>query len=103
MAWCVLLWRLVPETGHLFPDTPCPGFGGSAVDLPAIFRADDEPVRFDGMMAFTCVAVVQGQMLIDDGIAGGKGEGLVFSHGEIIEKVSEDMLIDRLIELVAND
>ena len=37
----------------------------------------------------------------DYGIAGGKGEGLVFRHGEIIEKVPEDHLIDRLIELVA--
>ena len=39
----------------------------------------------------------------DYGIAGGKGEGLVFSHGEIIEKVPEDRLIDRLIELVEGD
>ena len=39
----------------------------------------------------------------DYGIAGGKGEGLVFSHGEIIEKVPEEQLIDRLIEIVKND
>lgn len=39
----------------------------------------------------------------DYGIAGGKGEGLVFAHGEIIEKVPEDKLIDRLIEIVKND
>lgn len=39
----------------------------------------------------------------DYGIAGGRGEGLVFSHGEIIEKVSEDSLVDRLIELVEAD
>lgn len=39
----------------------------------------------------------------DYGIAGGKGEGLVFSHGEILEKVAEDKLIDRLIELVEAD
>ncbi|MBQ6389173.1 MAG: flavodoxin-dependent (E)-4-hydroxy-3-methylbut-2-enyl-diphosphate synthase [Mogibacterium sp.] len=39
----------------------------------------------------------------DYGIAGGKGEGLVFSHGTIIEKVPEDRLIDRLIEIVEAD
>ena len=39
----------------------------------------------------------------DYGIAGGKGEGLVFSHGEILEKVEEERLIDRLIELVEAD
>ena len=37
----------------------------------------------------------------DYGIAGGRGEGLIFSHGEIIEKTTEDRLIDRLIELVS--
>ncbi len=39
----------------------------------------------------------------DYGIAGGRGEGLVFAHGEILEKVPEDRLIDRLIEIVKND
>ena len=39
----------------------------------------------------------------DYGIAGGKGEGLVFAHGEIIKKVPEDQLIDSLLELVKND
>lgn len=39
----------------------------------------------------------------DYGIAGGKGEGLVFSHGEIIEKVPENKLIDRLIDIVEKD
>lgn len=33
----------------------------------------------------------------DIGIAGGKGEGLIFSHGKIIKKVSEDMLVDALM------
>lgn len=39
----------------------------------------------------------------DYGIAGGRNEGLIFAHGEIIEKVSEDRLIDRLLEIIAND
>lgn len=39
----------------------------------------------------------------DYGIAGGKGVGLLFSHGEIIEKVPENELIDRLIEIVEAD
>ena len=39
----------------------------------------------------------------DYGIAGGRGEGLVFSHGEIIEKVPESELIARLVELVDKD
>lgn len=39
----------------------------------------------------------------DYGIAGGRGEGLLFAHGEILEKVPEDKLIERLIEIVKND
>lgn len=38
----------------------------------------------------------------DYGIAGGRGEGLVFSHGEIKEKVPEDRLVDRLIEIISS-
>jgi (E)-4-hydroxy-3-methylbut-2-enyl-diphosphate synthase len=34
----------------------------------------------------------------DIGIAGGKGEGLIFKKGEIIKKVKEDKLVDELIE-----
>ncbi len=33
----------------------------------------------------------------DIGIAGGKGEGLIFSHGKILKKVSENMLVDALM------
>lgn len=39
----------------------------------------------------------------DYGIAGGRGEGIIFSHGEVIEKAPEDKLVDRLIELVENE
>lgn len=39
----------------------------------------------------------------DYGIAGGRGEGLVFAAGEILKKVKEDEFIDELIRLVEND
>lgn len=39
----------------------------------------------------------------DYGIAGGRGEGLIFARGEIIKKVKEDELIDELIRMVEND
>lgn len=39
----------------------------------------------------------------DYGIAGGKGEGLLFAGGKILKKVREDELIDELIRLVEND
>lgn len=36
----------------------------------------------------------------DFGITGTNGKGLIFARGEIIEKTSEDRLIDRLVELI---
>lgn len=38
----------------------------------------------------------------DIGIAGGKGEGLIFKKGEIIRKVSEDKILDSLVEEINN-
>ena len=34
----------------------------------------------------------------DIGIAGGKGEGLLFRHGEILRKVPEENLLDELMK-----
>jgi (E)-4-hydroxy-3-methylbut-2-enyl-diphosphate synthase len=34
----------------------------------------------------------------DYGIAGGKGEGLLFKKGEIIRKIKENELVDELIK-----
>ena len=34
----------------------------------------------------------------DVGIAGGKGEGLVFKKGQVIKKVPEDRLVDELFK-----
>ena len=37
----------------------------------------------------------------DIGIAGGKGEGIIFKKGEVIKKVKEEELIDALMEEVS--
>ena len=36
----------------------------------------------------------------DLGIAGGKGEGLLFKKGEVLRKVPEDQLLNALVEEV---
>lgn len=38
----------------------------------------------------------------DIGIAGGKGEGLIFKKGKIVKKVKEEYLVDELIEEINN-
>jgi (E)-4-hydroxy-3-methylbut-2-enyl-diphosphate synthase len=39
----------------------------------------------------------------DFGIAGGKGEGLLFRHGEILRKLPEDQLVDALVAEVEEE
>ena len=34
----------------------------------------------------------------DFGIAGGKGKGIVFSHGKVLRTVEENKLVDTLLE-----
>jgi len=36
----------------------------------------------------------------DVGIAGGRGEGLLFRHGEVVRKVAESEMADALVALV---
>jgi (E)-4-hydroxy-3-methylbut-2-enyl-diphosphate synthase len=116
----VLLARRILETVGLrekaIDVVSCPTCGRTEVDLiglaneaeerlmPIAQRRAEEGRRPLKIAVMGCAVNGPGESReADYGIAGGKGEGLVFSHGEIIEKVSEDMLIDRLIELVAND
>ena len=36
----------------------------------------------------------------DVGIAGGKGEGVLFKHGQIVAKVPENQLVPELMKLI---
>ncbi len=81
----------------------CPTCGRCNIDLPSIAekvekRLSDisKPIQ---VAVMGCVVNGPGEARdADIGIAGGKGEGLVFRKGEIIAKVSEDKLVDALFE-----
>ena len=75
----------------------CPTCGRCNIDLPSIAAQVEK--RLENVQKPVKVAVVNGPGEARDadiGIAGGKGEGLVFRKGEIIGKVPEDKLIDAL-------
>ena len=79
----------------------CPTCGRTAIDLPAI--AAEVETRLGGIRDPISVAVMgcvvngPGEAReADVGIAGGKGEGLVFRKGEILRKVSEAELVGEL-------
>lgn len=79
----------------------CPTCGRCNIDLPNIAAKVEK--RLDGIKKPVKVAVMgcvvngPGEARdADIGIAGGKGEGLLFRKGEIIGKVPEDKLVDAL-------
>ncbi len=79
----------------------CPTCGRCNIDLPAIAAKVEQrlteikkPIQ---VAVMGCVVNGPGEARdADIGIAGGKGEGLLFRKGEIISKVPEDKLVDAL-------
>ncbi len=81
----------------------CPTCGRCNIDLPTI--ANQVEKRLQGIKyplkvaVMGCVVNGPGEARdADIGIAGGKGEGLVFRKGEILCKVPEDKLIETLFQ-----
>lgn len=81
----------------------CPTCGRCQINLIKV--AEDVERRLQGIDKRITVAVMgcavngPGEAReADVGIAGGKGEGLLFRHGEIVRKVPEDQLAQALIE-----
>lgn len=116
----VLFARRILETvglrDKLIDIVSCPTCGRTQIDL--ISLANEAETRLEKVAnerkrlglkpikvaVMGCVVNGPGESReADYGIAGGRGEGLIFSHGEILEKVPEDRLIDRLIEIVEQD
>ena len=81
----------------------CPTCGRTAIDLVGIAKKAEEILKDckkDITVAIMgCVVNGPGEAKeADIGIAGGKGEGILFKKGEIIKKMPEDMLLSALIE-----
>ena len=81
----------------------CPTCGRCQINLIQV--AEEVEKRLQGVDRQITVAVMgcavngPGEAReADVGVAGGKGEGLVFRHGEIVRKVPEDQLADALLE-----
>ncbi|MDP4153330.1 MAG: flavodoxin-dependent (E)-4-hydroxy-3-methylbut-2-enyl-diphosphate synthase [Bacillota bacterium] len=80
----------------------CPTCGRTSIDLISLAKRVEQalsgvkkPLK---VAVMGCVVNGPGEAReADIGIAGGKGEGLIFKHGEIIKKVPENELFDALI------
>ena len=84
----------------------CPTCGRTKIDLINLLSSFEDRVKAEGLdkknikvALMGCVVNGPGEAReADIGIAGGVGEGLLFKKGEIIRKISEDKLIDELID-----
>lgn len=88
----------------------CPTCGRTKIDLIGMLSLFKDRVRKEGLDKLNIKVALMGCVVngpgeareADLGIAGGKGEGLIFKKGEIIRKVEESVLIDELIKEIKN-
>lgn len=86
----------------------CPTCGRTKIDLISLVKRFEEAVARENLSDKPIKVAIMGCAVngpgeareADIGIAGGIGEGLLFSHGEIIEKIPEDKIIEVLIEKI---
>lgn len=84
----------------------CPTCGRTKIDLIPLLQAFEDRVREEGLENKNIKVALMGCAVngpgeareADIGIAGGKGEALLFKKGEIICKINESDIIKRLIE-----
>ncbi|MGI6216757.1 MAG: flavodoxin-dependent (E)-4-hydroxy-3-methylbut-2-enyl-diphosphate synthase [Coriobacteriales bacterium] len=101
VAWEILaslgLRRRTPEL------VSCPTCGRTQIDLISIasevekrLEKIEKPIK---VAVMGCVVNGPGEAAdADIGIAGGRGSGLIFSHGEVIRKVDEEHIVEALFE-----
>jgi (E)-4-hydroxy-3-methylbut-2-enyl-diphosphate synthase len=84
----------------------CPTCGRTKIDLIGLVRRFEEAVDREGLRDVPVKVALMGCVVngpgeaseADIGIAGGKGEALLFAHGQPLEKIPEEAIIPRLIE-----
>lgn len=86
----------------------CPTCGRTQIDLISLTHRFEDAVKREGLADVPVKVAIMGCAVngpgeareADFGIAGGRGEALFFAHGEIIEKIEEDKIVEILIKKV---
>jgi (E)-4-hydroxy-3-methylbut-2-enyl-diphosphate synthase len=83
----------------------CPTCGRTQIDLAALAEKVEEKLKNvkENITVAVMGCVVNGPgeaKEADVGVAGGKGEGLLFVRGETVKKVPEDAIVDELFALI---
>ena len=83
----------------------CPTCGRTKIDLIPLLREFEDRVKREGLDRKNIKVALMGCAVngpgeareADIGIAGGKGEALLFKKGEIIRKIDEQNIVDEII------
>ena len=83
----------------------CPTCGRTKIDLISLVKQFEAAVDKEGLRDIPLKVALMGCVVngpgeareADVGIAGGVGEALLFSHGEILQKIPESEIIPTLI------
>ncbi len=86
----------------------CPTCGRTKIDLVPLVSAFEDAARTQGLTHLPIKVALMGCVVngpgeareADVGIAGGKGEALLFARGETIKKINEDEIIPTLISYI---
>ncbi len=86
----------------------CPTCGRTSIDLVGLAKSAEEKLadidKNITVAIMGCVVNGPGEAReADFGIAGGKGEGIIFKKGEILKKVKEEELLTELIKEIEKD
>ena len=101
--------RKILKAAGLRKDGPemisCPTCGRTSIDLIGLANQVEQRLKEVNkpitVAVMGCVVNGPGEASAADvGLAGGKGEGVLFLRGEIVKKVPEDRLVDELFELI---
>ncbi|MBE6539037.1 MAG: flavodoxin-dependent (E)-4-hydroxy-3-methylbut-2-enyl-diphosphate synthase [Ruminococcaceae bacterium] len=84
----------------------CPTCGRTKIDLISLSKRFEDAARKEGLTDIPIKVALMGCVVngpgeareADIGIAGGNGEAVLIAHGEIIEKIPEGDIIERLIK-----
>lgn len=84
----------------------CPTCGRTKIDLISLVHQFEEAVKRENLQRIPCKVALMGCVVngpgeareADFGIAGGVGEAVLFSRGEIIKRLPEEEIIPALIE-----
>lgn len=98
--------------GHSGMDiVSCPTCGRTKIDLLSLVNSFEKAVKAEGLSHIPIKVALMGCIVngpgeareADVGIAGGKGEALLFQKGKIIKKIDENNIIDSLINYIKNE